>query len=327
MKKKVAVVAGGFSHEAQISLKSSETILKHLSTDKYELVKIIISEKGWYAYRENQEVAVDKNDFSVDFGNGKILFDVAFIIIHGTPGEDGKLQAYFEMLDIPFTTCGSLASAITFNKYTCNSLLKQFGIRCAESLVVRKNETINPNQIASKIGFPMFVKPCDGGSSFGVSKVKNKEEIISAVNNAVQHGTEALIESFISGTEVTCGIFKIGTQITVLPATEIVSKNEFFDFDAKYKGDSEEITPARISNEMMKEIQSITQKTYELLNLRGLSRIDFIIQNDIPYLIEVNTVPGMSAQSIIPQQAKVAGFDLSQLLENLVEDAILNLKK
>lgn len=322
MKKKIAVLVGGYSHEAQISVKSGETVMTHLDPEKYEAINILIDKKGWTADYHGTAIAVDKNDFSVPFEGGKITFDAAFIVIHGTPGEDGKLQAYFEMLSIPFTTSGSLASAITFNKYTCNSLLKHYGIRCASSVLIRKGDNIDQDMIAEELGFPMFVKPCDGGSSFGVTKVKSADQIKNAVMHAMEHGTEVLIESFISGKEVTCGIFSYQGKTTVLPATEIVSKNEFFDFDAKYKGDSEEITPARISDDMMAEIQNITQEVYHLLNLHGMARIDFIIQDNEPYLIEVNTVPGLSAESIIPQQARVKGITLKELFSGAVEDCL-----
>lgn len=322
MKKKIAVLVGGYSHEAQISLKSGETVIENIDENKYEVYKIVVDEKAWTGYKNGYSSPVDKNDFSLTINSEKILFDAAFIVIHGTPGEDGKLQAYFEMLGIPFNTCGSLASAITFNKFTCNSLLKHFGIRCAESIVIRKHDPIIAKDIANKLGYPMFVKPCDGGSSFGVTKVKEETQIEKAVKEALQHGTEVVIESFINGVEVTCGIFRVKEKTTVLQATEIVSKNEFFDFEAKYKGHSEEITPARISKEMMKEIQRITQQVYELLNLKGLSRIDFIIQNNVPYLIEVNTVPGLSAQSIIPQQAKFEGITLKNLFSDLIEESL-----
>jgi D-alanine-D-alanine ligase len=322
MKKKIAVLMGGFSHEAQISMKSGETVMKNIDTALYDVYRIVIDETGWNAHIDGQIIAIDKNDFSIPLSTGKISFDLAFIVIHGTPGEDGKLQAYFDMLGMRYTTSDALTSMITFNKYTCNNLLKHYGIRCAKSVLVRKGDTLNAEKIAAELGFPMFVKPCDGGSSFGVSKVKSMEEIMPAVENAIQHGTEVVIEAFVNGTEVTCGIFNLLGKTTVLPATEIVSKNEFFDFEAKYKGESEEITPARISPEMMKEIQSITSQAYRLLNLKGLARIDFIIQDNAPHLIEVNTVPGLSEQSIIPQQARCVGISLQDLFGNMILDAL-----
>jgi len=322
MKKKIAVVMGGFSHEAQISMKSGATVMKHINKEKYDVHQVVIDEKGWNYYSGDSVLPVDKNDFSVNLPSGKLTFDGAFIVIHGTPGEDGKMQAYFDMMKIPYTTCNALASAITFNKYTCNSLLKCYGIKCANSVLVRKNEAVESDNIATALGFPMFVKPCDGGSSFGVSKVKTKEEIEPAVKKAMEHGTEVIIESFVSGTEVTCGIMHLNGNTIVLPPTEIVSKNEFFDFDAKYKGDSEEITPARISAEMIKKVQHITHYAYQKLHLSGLSRIDFIIQNDEPYLIEVNTVPGLSDQSIIPQQCKCVGIELKDLFGWMIEDCM-----
>jgi D-alanine-D-alanine ligase len=322
MKRKIAVVMGGYSHEAQISLKSGETVMASIDKNKFATTAIVINEEGWNAILEGKKYPVDKNDFSILVEGKKQNFDAVFMVIHGTPGEDGKLQAYFDLVGIPYSTSGVLASSLTFNKYACNAYLKQMGIRCASSVLIRQGETPDSHAIVEQLGLPVFVKPSDGGSSFGVTKVKSEGEIEAAVSLALQHGTEALIESFVKGTEVTCGIIGTKDQTTVLPATEIVSKNEFFDFDAKYKGDSEEITPARISPELMKEIQDTTRKVFKMLGLRGLSRIDYIIMDNVPYLIEVNTVPGLSAQSIIPQQAKCAGISLPELFNRLLDDTL-----
>lgn len=313
---------GGYSHEAQISLKSGDTVMRHLDPALFESTKIEIGETGWFGFVNGEKIPVDKNDFSIPLSNGKLKFDLAFIVIHGTPGEDGKLQAYFDMVGLPYTTSGVLPSALTFNKFMCNTYLRQLGVRCAKSLLVRKGEKANAEHIASEIGFPMFIKPSDGGSSFGVSKVKSKEEILPAIQTALEHGTEAVIEAFVNGTEVTCGVFHLGGSTTVLHPTEIVSQNEFFDFEAKYKGLSEEITPARLSDEMTQLIRNTTGDVYHKLHLKGLARIDYIIQDRQPFLIEVNTVPGLSDASIIPQQARHAGIALTDLFTRIVEDGL-----
>lgn len=322
MKKNIAVLVGGFSHEAEISFKSGETVMKNLDRSKYEPIKINITEKTWKAEYNGHVFPVDKNDFSFNSNNGKVNFDAVFVAIHGTPGEDGKLQGYFDLLEIPYTTSGVLASSITFHKFYCNNLLRAKGILCADSVLITPHDKINPDEIIAKLGLPCFAKPCDGGSSFGVTKIKSKEDVIPAVKKALEHGTGCLIESFIEGKEVTCGIYHLNGKTVTLPPTEIVSKNEFFDFDAKYKGESEEITPARISNEMTTKIHSIITEVYHYLGLNGVARIDFIIQNDVPFLIEVNTVPGLSDQSIIPQQARCHGMSLETLFTEMLEDAI-----
>jgi D-alanine-D-alanine ligase len=322
MKKKIAVLVGGFSHEAEISFKSGATVMKNLDTTKYEAVKINIVEAIWKAEYKDAVFSVDKNDFSFLAPEGKFKFDAVFIAIHGTPGEDGKLQGYFDLLNIPYTTSGVLASSITFHKFYCNNLLRAKGILCADSVLITPHDAIHPDEIIAKLGLPCFAKPCDGGSSFGVTKIKSKEDVIPAVKKALEHGTGCLIESFIEGKEVTCGIYHLNGKTVTLPPTEIVSKNEFFDFDAKYKGESEEITPARISNEMTAKIHSIITEVYHYLGLNGVARIDFIIHNEVPYLIEVNTVPGLSDQSIIPQQARCHGISLETLFTEMLEDAI-----
>lgn len=322
MKTRIAVLSGGYSHEAQISRKSASTVMRHLPTEGYDLMQIDISEEGWFALSGDEKIPVDKNDFSVIVNGKKHQFDAAFIVIHGTPGEDGKLQGYFDMLKLPYTTSGVLTSALSFNKFACNTLLSQMGIRCSKSLIIRKGDPINSEKIAKAIGFPMFIKPSDGGSSFGVSKVKKAEEIEIAISTALEHGTEALIEAFVNGTEVTCGVFSANGNVTVFHPTEIVTENEFFDFDAKYQGKSKEITPARLSEEVTNLVRATTAEVYRLLNLRGMARVDFIIQENVPFMIEVNTVPGLSDASILPQQARHAGIELSTLFASVLEDAL-----
>ena len=317
--KNIAVIEGGYSHEKVISLKSAETVFQNIDRTKYKPTKVRIDEEGWFAFDGDKKIEINLNDFS--FNN--ILFDFAFIVIHGTPGEDGKLQAYFDMLNIPYSTCSQLAATLTFNKFICNQYLKNFGINVADAVLIRQQETINTAAIIKKVGLPCFVKPADGGSSFGVTKVKEENGLETAIQLALKHGTQAIIENFMDGREVTNGIYKNAQGIVSLPVTEIISDNDFFDFDAKYKGQSSEVTPADLPEELTLKIKATTRKIYEIIDLKGICRADFIIQNNEPYLIEINTVPGQSAQSIIPQMAAHEGISLKQLFNEVIEIAIM----
>jgi D-alanine-D-alanine ligase len=317
----IAVIAGGDSHEAQISLLSAATAMDNLDTNKYALFLIVMTGKEWVLDHEGKKYPVNKDDFSV-VTDRKITFDLAFILIHGTPGEDGLLQGYFDMIGIRYSTPSQLGCTITFDKWVCNTLLTSMGYNCAQSVLLRPGEAINSAAIAEELGLPCFVKPNAGGSSFGAAKVDKTEDIATAIANAFKHGKEVIIESYLKGTEVTCGVFKHKNGVQVLPITEIVTENDFFDFEAKYRGESNEITPARISDEMTAEVQRITKAIYQELNLKGISRIDYIIMDGVPYLIEVNTVPGQSAESLIPQQAAHAGIPLPQLFDMVIEDCI-----
>ena len=317
--KNIAVIEGGYSHEKVISLKSAETVFQNIDRTKYKPTKVRIDEEGWFAFDGDKKIEINLNDFS--FNN--ILFDFAFIVIHGTAGEDGKLQAYFDMLNIPYSTCSQLAATLTFNKFICNQYLKNFGINVADAVLIRQQETINTAAIIKKVGLPCFVKPADGGSSFGVTKVKEENGLETAIQLALKHGTQAIIENFMDGREVTNGIYKNAQGIVSLPVTEIISDNDFFDFDAKYKGQSSEVTPADLPEELTLKIKATTRKIYEIIDLKGICRADFIIQNNEPYLIEINTVPGQSAQSIIPQMAAHEGISLKQLFNEVIEIAIM----
>jgi len=316
--KNIAIIEGGYSHEKIISLKSAATVFENIDTDLYNPIMVRIDEDGWFAFDNGKKVAINRNDFS--FNN--IKFDIAFIVIHGTPGEDGKLQAYFDMLNIPYSTCSQLAATLTFNKFVCNQFLKTFNINVAEAVLVRQNETVNAASITTKVGLPCFVKPADGGSSFGITKVTKESDLKAAIELALQHGSQAIIESFMVGREITNGIYKNVGGIVSLPITEILSDNDFFDFDAKYKGESNEVTPANLPNELSENIKATTKKIYEILDLKGICRADYIIQNNEPYLIEINTVPGLSAQSIIPQMAAHKGISLKQLFNEVIEVAL-----
>ncbi len=319
MLKNIAIIEGGYSHEKIISLKSAETVFQNIDRSLYNPIKVRIDEDGWFAIEGDKKVSINRNDFS--FNN--IKFDLAFIVIHGTPGEDGKLQAYFDMLNIPYSTCSQLSATLTFNKFVCNQYLKNFDIKVAEAVLVRQNEKYIDSAIIEKVDLPCFVKPADGGSSFGITKVNAIEQLESAVNLALEHGTQAIIESFMQGREVTNGIYRNLNEIKVLPITEIISENDFFDFDAKYKGESNEVTPANLPEELTAKIKSTTKKIYEILDLSGVCRADYIIQNNEPYLIEINTVPGQSAESIIPQMAKESGVELKQLFNEVIEFALV----
>lgn len=317
--KNIAIIEGGYSHEKEISLKSAETVFQNIDREKYNPIKVRIDEEGWFALVEDDKLEINRNNFS--FNN--IQFDIAFIVIHGTPGEDGKLQAYFDMVNIPYTTCSQLAATLTFNKFVCNQFLKNFNINVAEAVLIRKNEEVNTTQIITKVGLPCFVKPADGGSSFGITKVTAEEELTDAIELALKHGSQAIIESFMQGREVTNGIYKNIDGIFNLPVTEILSDNDFFDFDAKYNGESNEVTPANLTEELTDKIKATTKNIYEILDLKGICRADYIIQNNEPYLIEINTVPGQSAQSIIPQMAAHEGIPLKQLFDEVIEMALI----
>lgn len=323
MKPTLAIIEGGYSHEKVISLKSAATVFKNIDTAKYSPIKVSIDEEGWFAFINDNKTPVNRDDFSVTVNNKKIKFDFAFIVIHGTPGEDGKLQAYFDMLNIPYSTCNHLTATLTFNKYICNQFLKSLGITVANAVLVRKNETIITEDIINTVGLPCFVKPADGGSSFGVSKVKTIEELLPAIEKAHQHGTEVLVEAFMEGREVTNGVYLSTSGIKVLPITEIITQNEFFDFDAKYLGESEEITPANLDVEISNKIKTITHKVYQILGLKGMCRVDYIIVANQPHVIEINTVPGLSEQSLIPQMAAHEGIPLKTLFNEVIEVALI----
>jgi D-alanine-D-alanine ligase len=321
--KNIAVIGGGYSSERGISLKSAKTVFENIDRNKFNVYKIQIDKDGWFGFDENdKKQLINRTDFSFDINGQKITVDCAFIVIHGTPGEDGKLQAYFDMLEIPYTTCSHLAATLTFNKFACNRFLDSFDIPVAKAVLIRKNEAINSSEIIERVGLPCFVKPADGGSSYGITKVENESELEDAVTLALKHGTQALIESFLKGREVTNGIYKSLRGIHVLPITEIVTENDFFDFDAKYKGESNEITPADLEEEMTKKIKGLTLKVYEILGFSGIARADYIIHDGEPHLIEINAVPGQSAESIIPKMAAQEGVSLKQLFEDVIQVAL-----
>ena len=323
MKKNIAIIKGGYSSEYDISLKSGAVVEKHLNKEKFNLFPIIISTNSWYYTMDNgDQIEVNKHDFSLGLPTGIVHFDCVFNAIHGTPGEDGLLQAYFELLSIPQTSCHSYQAALTFNKRDLLSCLKPQGIPCATSYYLNQGQTYDIASIVEKVGLPCFVKANRAGSSFGISKVYAKEEFDAALDKAFEEDDEVIIESFLEGTEISIGVLTYNGNTKVLPITEIVSENDFFDFSAKYEGKSQEITPARITERQQKNAESMAKKIYNLLKMKGYTRSEFIFQGDIPYLLEVNTTPGLTEESILPQQAQVAGFTLSELFESAINEAL-----
>jgi D-alanine-D-alanine ligase len=318
--KNIAIIMGGYSSEYKISLISGNVVYNNLDKNKYNGFRIHIFKEKWvYVDDVEVEYPIDKNDFSVTVNGTKISFDCVFNAIHGTPGEDGLMQAYFELLAIPHTSCGYYQAALTFNKRDLLSVLKPYGIKTAISYYLNKGDLVNTAEIVAKIGLPCFVKPNKAGSSFGISKVKTEVELPTAIELAYREDDEIIIESFLDGTEVSVGVINYREEIVVLPITEIVSENEFFDYEAKYQGKSQEITPARISDEMTKKVAAIAKRAYEVLKMKGFSRSEFIIVDGEPHMLELNTIPGLTTESLIPQQAAAAGISLEDLFTNAIE--------
>ena len=313
MKKNIAILRGGNSSEIAISIKSADLVYKNIDTNYYVPYIVHIEGLDWFVWHNESKIELDKNDFSFQLNNKKIKFEGVFMAIHGTPGEDGILQGYFDLLNIPYNCSGAFESALTFNKAMCNALLKQFNIPSAKAVLLNKNETYDLLKIEKEIGFPCFVKPNRAGSSFGISKVYKNTEFKQALSKAFIHDSQVMVESFVEGTEVSCGIIQKAETLVAFPLTEITTENDFFDYEAKYNGKSEEITPARVSTLERDLVQTLSKKIYKLLNLKGMVRMDFILENQQAYLIEVNTIPGLSEESIIPQQSKSYGMSLKEL--------------
>ena len=335
MKRKIAIIAGGDSSEYEVSLRSAAGIESFLADQKqYTTTIVLLRGQDWKVkVGENEWVAIDKNDFSYTLNGEKRTFDFAYITIHGTPGENGVLQGYFDMIGLPYSCCGVLAAAMTFNKYTCNHYLKGFGVRVAESILLRKSDTQYPiSTIPNLVGLPCFIKTNVGGSSFGVTKVKTVEEVKPAIDKAFAEGNEVICEAFMQGIEITCGAYKTRDKAVAFPITEVVTNNEFFDYDAKYNGQVDEITPARISDEVRDAVQAMTLKIYDILGCKGFIRVDYILTEakgdeakgkrfEIN-LLEVNTTPGMTATSFIPQQVRAAGLNIGEVLSEIIEDSL-----
>jgi D-alanine-D-alanine ligase len=325
MKKTIALVTGGFSGEAVISYKSATTIAKNLDPDKYNVFTIDINPQGWFhELVDGRKVSIDKNDFSLQLDHRKIRFDAVFIGMHGTPGEDGKLQGYFDTLGIPYTSCDAATSAITFNKRYTVAVARMAGIRVANSVHIFKHSPINGESVATMLKFPVFVKPNNGGSSIGMSRVNDAGKLDEAIEKAFKEDSQVLVEEMIEGREFTVGVFKAQGEIHVLPLTEVRAHadKEFFDFEAKYQGKSSETTPADVDEDIAEKVRNAAKKIYEVLNCRGIVRIDFIYNEESgqPYMLEVNTIPGQSDASIIPQQVVAMGWTLKEFYARLVDE-------
>lgn len=321
--KDIGIVYGGYSSEIVVSHKSAQGIASFIDTSLYRVFKVLITREKWVVMTPTEELPIDKNDFSFVLNNEKTTFHCLYITIHGTPGEDGILQGYLSMLEIPHTTCDVLPSALTFNKFVCNTYLRGFGIAVPDSILIRKGHEYEPAQITEKLGLPVFVKPNAGGSSFGITKVKEQNELTKAIELAFTESEEVIIEPFLKGTEVTCGLYKTRHKEVILPLTEVISKNDFFDFEAKYNSEKAiEITPARISEELTRRVQEISSHVYTILSCRGIVRMDYIITNEKIFLLEVNTTPGMTPTSFIPQQVAAKRLKMSEVLTEVIEDAI-----
>ena len=320
----IAFVTGGYSGESVISYKSAETIEKNLDREKYNVYTIDITTAGWFYRHNGQKIAVDKNDFSLSLDNTRIKFDAVLIGIHGTPGEDGKLQGYFDLMNLPYTSCDAATSALTFNKRYTVAVAAFAEINVARSMHLFKNIPTEPDLILKQLQLPLFVKPNNGGSSIGMSKVNASAELPPALEKAFKEDDQVLIEEFIAGREFTVGVFKTVKEIIVLPITEVRSKKDFFDYEAKYQGMSEETTPAVVEDSIAEKIRSTATKVYEVFNCRGVVRIDFIYNEarQQPYILEINTVPGQSEASIVPQQVQAMGWTLKEFYSALVEDAL-----
>jgi len=324
MKKNIAVVYGGDSSEFVVSVKSSKNVFESIDPSIYNVWKVQMQGLNWEVLEGDQVIAtIDKGDFSFVKNGEKIQFDFAYITIHGTPGEDGKLQGYFDMVKIPYSTCGVYSSALTFNKYFCSNYLRNFGVTMAKSVRLFKGDAIDTNKLVEELGLPVFVKPNAGGSSFGVTKVKEKEQLLAALEMATKESADILVEEFIDGPEFTCGLVKLSNQEILFPVTEVIPQNEFFDFEAKYTaGKTDEITPARISPELTNKIQQLSSRIYDLCDCSGIVRIDYILKDSEFYFLEVNTTPGMTATSFIPQQIAAMDRKLGDVLGLIIEDKL-----
>ena len=320
----IAFVTGGYSGEAEISYKSAITISNNIDTEKFEFYTIDIRTDGWFCIDGDEQLPVDRNDFSIIIRGEKKTFDAVLVGIHGTPGEDGKLQGYLDMLNLPYTSCDVTASAITFNKRFTTSIAGVSGIKVAKSFHYYKGDPINIEQLARELGFPVFVKPANGGSSIGMSKVPEIDGLEKAIEKAFKEDTQVLIEEFIEGREFTIGVARLNGEIKPLPITEVISENYFFDFEAKYAGKSREITPAQIDESIANKVRNAAVRLYHIFNCNGVVRIDFIYNEKAgePYMLEINTVPGQSEASIVPQQVRAMGMSLKDFYSALVDDCL-----
>lgn len=321
MKKNVVVIAGGNSSEYEVSIKSGRHIFEEIDDERYNKYMMILKGRDWHIETEEKDYPVDKNDFSAEVAGQKVVFDFAYITIHGNPGENGMLQGYLDMMGVPYSTCSTLCEALTFDKYTCTHYLKGFGIHTTEPVMLTRGQAYDKEAVLAAVGLPCFVKPNAEGSSFGVSKVKKAEDFDAAMEEAFGKCREVLVESFLEGTEFTCGLYKVGGKKVILPVAEVIPKKEFFDYEAKYDASmSEEIIPGRFSEEMTDRIQEMASEVYDLLRCEGIVRIDGFVCGDEVIMLEVNTTPGMTANSFIPKMVRVMGCSLRQVFTEIIEE-------
>jgi D-alanine-D-alanine ligase len=322
MKKNVAVIYGGFSAEYEISILSGKYISSIIDKNLFNVFDIYLRKDKWLV--ENNNSVVNKEDFSFVVDDEKIKIDVAVILIHGNPGEDGILQSYFDLVDIPYTTCNPLTASLTFNKYFCNNYLRNFDIKMAESIVLRKDDAYSEklSNFIKKVGYPVFIKPNEGGSSFGTNKIKKEEEISDAIKGAFEH-SNVIVEQFIEGREITCGVVKTKGEIQSFTPCEVVSKNEFFDYESKYNSElNEEIIPARFDDYILENCRSISEEIYSLLNCKGIVRVDYIVKNNELYFLELNSIPGMTSESLVPKMIKYDKINITELFTELIMETI-----
>lgn len=325
MKRTIAIICGGDTSEHDVSMRSAANLQNCFDTDKYITYKVEIHAGKWEVLLDDERrFPVDRNDFSFEIDGQRIRPDYAYITIHGAPGENGILQGYFDLIGMPYSTSGVLVEAMTYDKFVLNQYMRSLGVRVAESLLIHRDHSteVSDQDIAERIGFPCFVKPARGGSSFGVTKVKSIEALRPAIDKAIKEGEDVMVEAYMQGTEITCGCYKTEQNAHVFPITEVVTNNEFFDYDAKYNGQVDEITPARISDHLRDRVQKLTSTIYDILGCNGIIRIDYIItEGDKINMLEINTTPGMTATSFIPQQVRAAGLELKQVLGDIVENS------
>lgn len=327
LKRNIAIVCGGDSSEHDVSLRSAQGLYSFFDKERYNVFVVDVKGQDWHVNFEDGDTArIDRNDFSFIDKTGKaVVFDYAYITIHGTPGENGIMQGYFDLIHMPYSTSGVLVEAMTFDKYVLNNYLRAFGVNVADSILLRREDDYDEKAIEKRLGMPVFVKPAADGSSFGVSKVKNADQLAPALRVAFMESDEVMVEQYMEGTEISIGCYKTHDKSVVLPATEVVTSNEFFDYDAKYNGQVQEITPARLSEETARKVAEETSRIYDILHCNGIIRIDYIITkdaegHDVVNMLEVNTTPGMTATSFIPQQVKAAGLDIKDVLTDIVEN-------
>lgn len=324
MKKIIAIVCGGDSSEHDVSMRSGDGLYSFFDKERYDVYIVEIKGMNWQVHlNDGSTTPINFKDFSFEEEGTQRKFDYAYITVHGTPGENGILQGYFEMVKVPYSTSNVLVEALTFDKFALNQYLRSFGVSVADSLLIRKGDEqfVNPDEIEQRLGMPVFVKPSTDGSSFGVTKVKKKEELRHAIDYAFKQSNEVMIEGFLAGTEITCGCYKTKQKSVIFPITEVVTENEFFDYDAKYNGQVQEITPARISEDIAQRVRTITSMIYDILHCNGIIRIDYIVSPEGKVnMLEINTTPGMTATSFIPQQVRVAGLDIKDVLTDIVEN-------